>query len=45
MLAVMSTPSDGKANWVQKCSLRSYREWEGSEGGMLKVLAVDEISS
>ena len=45
MLALMSAPSDGKANWVQKCSLSKCGEWKESEGLVLKVLAVDETSS
>ena len=45
MLALTSAPSDEKANWLQKCSLYSCGEWKESEGGMLKVLAVDETSS
>ena len=45
MLALMSTPRDGKANWLQKCSLNKCGEWEGSERTVLKVLAVDETSS
>ena len=45
MSALMSTPSNGKANRSQKCSLDICREWKESEGDMLKVLAVDETSS
>ena len=41
----MSAPSDKKVNWSQKCSLDWCREWKESEGGVLKVLAVDETSS
>ena len=45
MLALMSAPSDRKVSQVQKCSLDKCREWEESEGLVLKVLAVDETSS
>ena len=45
MLALMSAPSYKKATQVQKCSLDKYDEWEESERGGLKVLAVDETSS
>ena len=45
MLALTSTLSDGKANQVQKCSLSKCGEWKESEGGTLKVLAIDETSS
>ena len=45
MLALMSAPSDGKANWVQKCSLN--RVWLSGKRvrGVLKVLAVEQTSS
>ena len=45
MLALMSALSDGKASWVQKCSLIKCGEWEESERTVLKVLAVDETSA
>ena len=45
MLASMSAPSNKKASRLQKCSLDRCREWKESEGGVLKVLAVDETSS
>ena len=37
----MSAPSDKEVRQVQKCSLEYYGEWEGSEGGVLKVLTVN----
>ena len=47
MLALMSTPSNGKVNWVQKCSLNKV--WLSGKrvrgGGVLRVLTVDETSS
>ena len=45
MLALMSAPSDGKVNRVQKCSLNKCGEWEEGKGTVLKVLTVDETSA
>ena len=45
MLALMSAPRDKKASLLQKCSLEKYGEWKESEGGVLKVFAIDETSS
>ena len=46
MSALTSAPSDGKANWAQKCSLNRVRlSGKRARGGVLKVLAVEQTSS
>ena len=39
MSASISTPSNKKVNWVQKYSLKKYREWEGSKSVCNQLLS------
>ena len=45
MSALMSAPSDKKANRAQKCSLNRVRLSGKRAKGVLKVLAVEQTSS